>query len=357
MNKALRILLVTAAVIAACAAIVMLAASPPMPVRAAFTIPDKGEGDSNIQSILFQEDVDVLVAGISSTDCALSGLAITGGADMTPAVAKGSVLSNGTMFAVAAGDVTVGAADGTNPRIDLIVISSSGAKAVRAGTAAAAPKPPARTANDVVIGQVYVPASDTTIGSSQIIDKRVFCPRPTVIYKTVAAETTDTTAAAIEALNKANSGVTIPDGLFLSGRILRVRLVGNYLVNSGTPTIRIVVAYGGTTMFSHISTALVADADRGAFNIMFNVVAQGNSDQAMVGHVQMTDPDLIRPTPTTGIGDIWTQAGTAEGDAAMAGSAAVDSNAANRLLSVQWTFSVSNAANQLVVEGASVELL
>ncbi len=34
-----------------------------------------------------------------------------------------------------------------------------------------------------------------------------------------------------------------------------------------------------------------------------------------------------------------------------------DSDAANRVLAVTWTFSVANAANELVVEGATVELL
>lgn len=139
----------------------------------AWTIPDKGEGDSNIQSVLFQEYLDVLVAGLAGTDCVVSGCAVTGGADMTPAVAAGVVISNGVWFSVTGADVTIGTADATNPRLDLIVVNSSGSLAVRAGTAAAAPKPPARTANDVVLAVVYVPASDTTIGSSQITDLRV----------------------------------------------------------------------------------------------------------------------------------------------------------------------------------------
>lgn len=323
----------------------------------AFTIPDAGEGDSNIQSILFQEDLEVLVAGIAGIDCVLSGLAVTGGSDMTPAVAKGAVLSNRTMFAVAAADVTIGAADATNPRIDLIVVNSSGALAVRAGTAAAAPKPPARTANDVVIAQVYVPANDTAIGDSQIKDRRVFPQYPICIYKTTTAETTNTTASAIEALNKANSGVTIPNGLFLAGRILRVRMYGNFLVNSGTPTLRLVVSYGGTTMFSDISSTLVADTDRRPWFLDFDLVAQGNSDQALIGAFHKTDPDTTSTAPTTGIGDAWPEATTNEGDSVFGGSASVDSDAANRLLSVTFTFDVSNASNELVVEGATVELL
>lgn len=139
----------------------------------AFSLPDKGEGDSNIQSVLFQEYLDVLAAGIQGIDCVVSGCAVTGGADMTPAVAAGIVVSNGVWYTVTAGDATVGTADGTNPRLDLIVITSAGAIAVRAGTAAANPKPPARTANDVVLAVAYVPASDTSIGASQLTDLRV----------------------------------------------------------------------------------------------------------------------------------------------------------------------------------------
>lgn len=323
----------------------------------AFKVPDKGEGDNDIQSIFFQEDIDILVAGLSGVDCVLSGGVITGGADMTPAVAKCAVLSNRTMFAVAAADVTIGTADATDPRIDLIVVNSSGALAVRAGTAAAAPKPPVRTANDVVLGMVYVPANDTAIASTQIIDKRVFPNYPIVIYKTTTAETTNTTAAAIEALNKANAGVTIPSGLFLAGRTLRVRLYGNILQNSGVVAIQMAIRYGGTTIFNDTSAATVADTDRRPWWIEFDLVAQGNSDQALIGHVQMTDVQTATTAPTAGIGDAFGIASVGEAPTTIGGSAAVDSDAANRLLSVIWTLGTSSASVELVVEGATVELL
>src|SRR5262245_30092260 len=128
-----------------------------------FTIPDKGEGFSVIQSRWFQEYIDVLVAGIQGIDCVLSGLGVTAGADMTPAVGKGAVLSNGTMFAIAGADVTITTADSTNPRIDLIVVNSAGALAVRAGTAGVNPKPTARSTNDVVIAAVIVRAGVNAI--------------------------------------------------------------------------------------------------------------------------------------------------------------------------------------------------
>lgn len=323
----------------------------------AWTIPDKGEGDNDLQSVLFQEYLEVLVDGIAGRNCVLSGLVVTGGADMTPAVAKGAVLSNRVMFAVAAADVTITAADATNPRLDLIVVTSAGALAVRAGTPAAAPKPPARTANDVVIAVVYVPATDTAIATTQITDLRVFPPSPITIYRTTTAEVTNTTAGAIQALNKANSGVTIPNGLFLAGRILRVRMGGNYLLNSGTPTLTFLVAYGGTTMYADVSAAGVADTDRKPWFVTFDVVAQGNSDQSVIGHAEIYEPQTALAAPTTGVGDIWGVAGVGEIAKPFSGAAAVDSDAANRLLSVQWTFSVSNAANELVVESATVELI
>lgn len=318
-----------------------------------WSIPDKGEGDNDIQSILFQEYLEVLVDGIRKNNCVLSGLAITGGADMTPAIAKGAVLTNGVMYAIAAADVTITAADATNPRIDLVVVTSGGALAVRAGTPAAAPKPPARTANDVVLWAVYVPANDTAIATSQCVDMRVIQDSGVVIYRTTTAETTNTTNAAIETLNKSGSGVSIPSGLFLAGKILRCRIGGNMLCNSGTPTIRIAISYGGTTMFSDISAATTNDADRRPFFLEFDLVAQANNDQSINGHFQ-TAAVAGLTAPTTGIGDIWSTAMVA---GAFSGAAAVDSDAGNRVLSVQTTFSVSNAANELVVESATLELL
>lgn len=325
----------------------------------AFTLPDKGEGAHDTQSILYQEDLEVLVAGLSGVDCVLSGLAVTGGADMTPAVAKGAVLSNRIMYAVAAADVTITTADATNPRIDLIVVNSSGALAVRDGTPAAAPKPPARTANDVVIAQVYVPANDTAIATTQIIDRRVTPALPLCIYRTTTAEVTNTTSAAIDILNKTGSGVVIPNGLFLAGRLLRIHIGGNYLFNSGTPTLTLTVIYGATTMFADASVAAVASTQRGAWTVELLITAQDNNDQALTGFLALSPVEVARVNPTTGISGDLAFANTSNrlGIVPLAGSAAIDSDAGNRTLRVQMTMSVNNAADEIVVEGATLELL
>lgn len=330
----------------------------------AFSIPDQGTADSDVMAILFKEYIEILQEGINGYNCVLSGFDFTGGADMTPDIAKGAVLTNGILKAVAAGTVTIGTADATNPRLDLIVVNSSGALAVRAGTAAANPKPPPRTSNDVVLYAVYVPAADTSIGSTQRVDLRVFRRQgPICIYQTTAAETTNTTAAAIHILDKTNSGVVIPSGLLVStsgkGKILRCKIWGNALINSGTPTSTIAISFGGTTWFSDVTAAGLADADRRAWVIEFDIVVQGNSDQAIGGMINIEVQAAAVTAPTTGIaGEIGgTTGATASIISPFQGAAGtVDVDAADRTLAVTWTFSVSNAANEIVVEAATLEL-
>lgn len=141
----------------------------------AWTIPDKGEAQDNRQSILFQEHLDILLAGVRGLECVLDGCAVSaqGSPDMTVSVAVGEVLTGGVRLAITSGNATITTADATHPRIDLVVATSSATKAVRAGTPAAAPKPASKTGGDVVLAVVWVPAGDTTISPDQIVDMRV----------------------------------------------------------------------------------------------------------------------------------------------------------------------------------------
>lgn len=156
-----------------------------------FTLPDKGEGLSDLQSLLFQEYLEVEHAAILGTDCVLQGGDLSyagclvtpqGSPNMTVAVATGEVQSNGVWFSVTGANATISAADATNPRLDLIVVDSAGAIQTRTGTAAAfstssTPKPPNRTANDVVLAVVYVAANAASIVGAAITDLRCFGPR------------------------------------------------------------------------------------------------------------------------------------------------------------------------------------
>lgn len=143
-----------------------------------YTIPDNDEAFNTNQSVIMQTDINALVAGIGG-DGVISGCAVTaqGSPDMTVAVASGTVRISAVNVTVSSGNVTITTADGTNPRIDLIVVNSSGTKSVSAGTAAASPKAPDIPASSVLLAMVYVPASDTTIATDQITDKRVVIPQ------------------------------------------------------------------------------------------------------------------------------------------------------------------------------------
>jgi hypothetical protein len=321
-----------------------------------YTVPDKGTAQNDIQSILFEEDWKIISAGVAGTECVLVGCAVTaqGSPDMTVAVAKGAVLTNGVLKPVTAGNVTITTAHATNPRLDAVVVDSTGAKQVRAGTAAAAPKPPVLTANDVALAFVFVPANDTTISTDQIRSKRMLrTVGPITIFKETTNQATNTTASAVHLLNKAGSGVVIPNGLLVAGRSLRVRVWGNWLGNSGTPTVRFVVSYGAVTLFSDISGAITADADRKPFDINLVISAQASNDQALGGTMSV---GLIAgiTAPTTGRGDIWS---TAMSVGSINGDGTADSDAADRTLEVTGTFSVSNASNEWVTHGSVVELI
>jgi hypothetical protein len=140
-----------------------------------WSIPDKGEGANDRQSILFQEYTDALVDGLAQSEAVISGGAVTaqGSPNMTVAVAAGVVLSGRVQRTLDAGNGTIATADATNPRFDLVVADSDGgAPVVRTGTAAANPKPPAKTAGDALLAVVYVPAGDTAIQGNQIVDLR-----------------------------------------------------------------------------------------------------------------------------------------------------------------------------------------
>jgi len=242
----------------------------------AWTIPDKGEGDNDLQSILFQEYLDVLIAGLAGTDCVVSGCGITGGADMTPAVASGVVISNRVWFSVTGADVTISAADGTNPRLDLIVVNSSGALAVRTGTAAAAPKPPARSANDVVLGVVYVPASDTTIATSQVTDLRVIrddIARSPVYLRQDATYTLTSATTAQKLFNASTNGrITLDVGTYEFDIIVALTSMsatsGNatFDLSGGTATL-------GTILWHGMGRDAAADAATGTYAGSYSVDA------------------------------------------------------------------------------------
>ncbi len=169
---------------------------------AGYTILNRAAAIADGQARVSQSDIDALSWGFQGIRV-LSGCAVTaqGTPDMTLAVAAGLVQSGGAVLTVSAGNVTIGTADATNPRIDLVVATSTGTKAVRAGTAAsdATVVAPALTAGDVLLASVYVPANDTAINSNQITDRRMIFKNPSGLSVSVAASNAPADAKAAAA--------------------------------------------------------------------------------------------------------------------------------------------------------------
>jgi hypothetical protein len=183
--------------------------------------------------------MDAIIDGVSGVNFVCTGCDVTaqGSPDMTCAVSAGVACSNDTYFSVTAGNVTITTAHATLPRIDLVVVDSAGAKAVRAGTAATNPKPPARTANDVLLAAIYIPAADTTIATNQITGLRITRPER-ARSRTLASNAT---------ANSTTTGVEITGlSLFLEPGTYRFKYHIIYQAGAITTGVQFAVNYTGT---------------------------------------------------------------------------------------------------------------
>lgn len=92
---------------------------------------------------------------VSGCEPSISGLTVT--------VAAGVVhLADGTRKEISASSITLDAADSTNPRIDLVYITSAGEVAKATGTAAASPSAPSLPTDGISVCNVSVAAGATT---------------------------------------------------------------------------------------------------------------------------------------------------------------------------------------------------
>lgn len=122
----------------------------------------------------------------------ISGLAVSqrgAGANMSVDVASGEAWINGTRVTKSSTtNVAITAAHASYDRYDLVVINSSGTISVIDGTAAAtsyANDYDLEINNAILLAEVYVPATDTTIEDAQITDKQI------IIYETMSAYSED----------------------------------------------------------------------------------------------------------------------------------------------------------------------
>ncbi|MEE9569320.1 MAG: hypothetical protein V3W37_08040 [Candidatus Binatia bacterium] len=139
----------------------------------------------------FSDDPDTFTHYLAATygNGVISGLAVSergAGANMSVDVAAGEARANGTRRSFGSvTNVTLTAADGSNPRKDLIVINSAGSIIKRDGTPAAAtpsasvrrftltPAPPELVTGDLVLAEVWVNTSVTQIFDADISSRTI----------------------------------------------------------------------------------------------------------------------------------------------------------------------------------------
>lgn len=322
----------------------------------AFAIPDDGVGLSTNQSVLFTEDFQILSGGISRRNCVLQGCLVTATTLLTLNVALGSVLSANALFPIAADTVVIGTADATNPRIDLVVITSAGAKAIRAGTAAATPNPPALTTDDVVLAIVYVPALATTMTSANIYDRRMLQEGGPMVIDAQFADLSITNTNAIQTLYTE----TIPASLLsmsqgtsgFSGA--RLQLWGDHLVNSSQHSVTLTVSFGGVTLFADVTSSFNTSANRRPWNIELMLNCESATSQNVGLRVNFTGATAI-PSPSTGEGDI--SAVAEQGNTVFGATGTVNTDTADRVLLVQVTMSSGGTSNTILRHRATLEIL
>lgn len=136
-----------------------------------FVIPNNADATYARQAGVYAADIFTLQAQASNG--VVSGMAASVVSGLTTRIAAGQARVGEYFPFAAQTDVTHGAADGTNDRIDLVCIDHNGAIAITAGTAAAAPVAPAVPANSTLLCMVYIPAGTTTLTSGMLTDKRL----------------------------------------------------------------------------------------------------------------------------------------------------------------------------------------
>jgi len=220
-----------------------------------FNIPNAADAEDVTQAQPDSRDFNAMIAAAFAGTGIVSGCAVTaqGTPNMTVAVAAGTVAVNGVQASVTGGNVTIAAANATNPRFDLICVDNTGTKSAVAGTAAAAPVFP-DPAGKVVLAAVRVPAAASAINSQKIVDKRLNAVLP--------APASDATGT-----YKLFAGTVAPSG---------------YLICDGSAVSRTTYA----TLFSLVGTSFGAGDGSTTFNLP-DLQGRSAVSVAPTGHVDV----------------------------------------------------------------------
>lgn len=152
-----------------------------------FTIPNAAAASFIDQSE--PDSVDFQVLGNHKSGV-ISGCAVTPSVTAQYVdVAPGEVFTNGSFKTVSATSLALGQGSAAGTRFDLVVVDSSGTVVKREGSVSANPTFPVDvatgvlTAGDVLLAAVYRgTGTGSSVGSNNIVDKRVFIVRSSTVY-------------------------------------------------------------------------------------------------------------------------------------------------------------------------------
>lgn len=147
---------------------------------------------------------------------------------------------------------------------------------------------------------------------------------------------------------------SVPANVMDTQKMLRLRLFGDYLANSGSSTLRVQVVFGGTTMYDETSTGMTANANRKPFDFEFLLANQNSASVQVLGG---TIGCGISGGATTGLGGMNTVITNATGfSTPVFGTAAVNTGSA-QTLTVSTQHSVNNANVSIRRQFAILEVL
>jgi hypothetical protein len=224
-------------------------------------LPNTGDAFNPNQAEPDTVDFEALLAAYRGTGV-LSGCLVS---ESSPAaqevdIASGVVLLAWEKITVSAqADKAVTAANGSNPRFDLVTVNSSGTAIVTAGTAAAQPVLPGIPASSVLIAGLYIPTSDNVHQDAQLNDKRILIADRARAREVSTATTLDWSYSVV---NVDSSGgtiiITLPDNAAFDGV--------NYFIHRDGSNV-VTINRAGSDTFEDGDTSKTLDSDPSAIGI------------------------------------------------------------------------------------------